>query len=239
MFPFFIYKLLIFMVDEGLIDYLAGFITKKRLNQFYRVLENRTRYITVILEDIYQSQNASAVLRSCECFGIQDVHVIENKNEFTINSEVSLGASKWIDLYRYNQEGWNTPVALNKLRENGYRIIATTPHTNDVLLDDFDVKAGKIALVFGTELTGISDYVKDNADGFLKIPMVGFTESFNISVSASIVLYQLTSRLRNSEINWQLSGDEHKALLLSWLKTSIRKSELIVNKYISNRGTQS
>lgn len=226
------------MIEQGLIDYLSNFVTKKRLNQFKSILRNRTRFITVVLEDIFQSQNASAVLRTCDCFGIQDVHVIENKNEFTDNSEVSLGASKWIDIHNYNKIDNNTSFALNALKEKGYRIIATTPHANDILLDDLDLTAGKIALVFGTELTGVSDYVKKNADGFLKIPMFGFTESFNISVSAAIILYQLTLKLRKMDVDWQISGEEQNELLYRWLKKSIKKSDLIVNKYLNEQNTR-
>ncbi|MCF8358051.1 MAG: RNA methyltransferase [Prolixibacteraceae bacterium] len=221
------------MIDQGLIDYLSAFITHNRLKQFQKIIKNRTRYITVVLEDIYQSQNASAVLRSCECFGIQDVHIIENKNEFTVNTDVSLGASKWIDLYKYNKKDYNTPEAFNALREKGYKIIATSPHINDTLLDDFNLDRGKTALVFGTEITGITGYVEENADGFLKIPIVGFTESFNISVSAAIILHHLSAKLRKANLNWQLNAEEQKELLYNWLTKSIKKSDLIVKEYQS------
>lgn len=237
LFPFFIsyYQNLktFALIDQGLIDYLSAFITQNRLKQFKKIIKKRTRYITVVLEDIYQSQNASAVLRSCECFGIQDVHIIENKNEFTVNTDVSLGASKWVDLYKYNKKYFNTPEALKTLKEKGYRIIATSPHINDTLLDDFDLNGGKTALVFGTEIAGITGYVEENADGFLKIPIVGFTESFNISVSAAIILHHISAKLRKADINWRLNADEQKELLLSWLTKSIKKPDLIIKEYLS------
>ena len=143
------------MTDKGLIEYLSSVITEERYVQIQKVLQNRTRYLTVVLEDIYQSQNASAVLRTCDCFGIQDVHIIENKNEYNINPDVVQGASKWLSLSYYNERENNTLDAINKLKADGYRIVATTPHTNDVNLEEFDINSGKIALVFGTELTGI------------------------------------------------------------------------------------
>ncbi len=222
------------MIDQGLIDYLSAFITQNRLRQFQKIIKNRTRYITVVLEDIYQSQNASAVLRSCECFGIQDVHIIENKNEFTVNTDVSLGASKWIDLFKYNKKSFNTPEAFKALREKGYQIIATSPHVNDTLLDDFNLDRCKTALVFGTEIAGITGYVEENADGFLKIPIVGFTESFNISVSAALILHHLTAKLRKANLTWQLNDEEQNELLYSWLTKSIKKSDLIVKEYLSH-----
>ena len=222
-------------MDKGLIEYLSGFVTENRFKQFVEVLEHRTRYLTVVLEDIYQSQNASAVLRTCDCFGVQDVHIIENRNEYKINPDVALGASKWLSLNYYKQKENNTLDAINTLKRNGYRIVATTPHTNDVNLEDFDLSAGKTALVFGTELTGVSDVVMENADEFMKIPMYGFTESFNISVSAAISLHHLIYKLKNSGIKWHLQQDEADEILLSWLRKSIKKSDVIEKRYLEKR----
>jgi tRNA (guanosine-2'-O-)-methyltransferase len=188
-----------------------------------------------VLEDIYQSQNASAVLRTCDCFGIQDVHIIENKNEYKINPDVALGASKWLSMNYYNKTENNTLDAINKLKADGYRIVATTPHTNDVNLEDFSLSDGKTALVFGTELTGISDIVYENADEFMKIPMYGFTESFNISVSAAVILHHLTYKLRNSDIDWQLEEDESDELLLNWIRSSIKKSKLLEKRFYEEK----
>ena len=221
-------------MDKGLIKYLSEVITENRLKQLGRVLEHRTRYLTVVLEDIYQSQNASAVLRTCDCFGVQDVHIIENRSEYKINPDVALGASKWLSLNYYNKKENNTFDAIQQLKEHGYRIVATTPHTNDVDLEDFDLSAGKTALVFGTELTGVSDVVMENADEFMKIPMYGFTESFNISVSAAISLHHLIYKLKNSDIAWQLLQDEADEILLSWLRKSIKKSDIIEKRYHEN-----
>jgi len=221
------------MNQKKLIEHLSNHVTEERLAQFTKVLSQRTRYITVALEDIYQSQNASAVLRTMDCFGIQDVHVIENRNEYKINPDVTLGSSKWLSINRYNTQQNNTEKAIKLLKEKNYRIVATTPHTNDVELKNFDINRGKIALFFGAEKRGISDTVMNNADEYLKIPMYGFTESYNISVSAAISLYHISSALRNSDIPWQLNEQEKDELLLEWLKKSIKKSELIVKDFLS------
>jgi len=222
-------------MEKGLIEYLASFITSARYEQLKHVLANRTKYLTVVLEDIYQSQNASAVLRTCDCFGIQDVHIIENKNEYKINPDVALGASKWLTLHYYKKNNYNTLDAINILKDDGYRIVATTPHTNDIALEDFDLGRGKTALIFGTELTGISETVEKHADEFLKIPMYGFTESFNISVSAAIILHHLVYKLNRSEIHWKLTPEESAEVLLTWLRKSVKKSELLEKRYFKEK----
>lgn len=222
-------------MKSELINFLKQFTSDNRIEVFDKVIENRTRYISVVLEDIYQSQNASAVLRTSDCFGIQDIHVIENKNKYDINPNVALGSSKWLDLKRYNDTDNNTLEAIQNLRDKGYRIVATTPHKGDVELENFDLNKGKLALFFGTELTGLSDVMIENADEFLKIPMYGFTESFNISVSAAIILHHLTNKLRNSEINWQLTESEKEELKLEWLKKTIKSSSMLIEEFLSKR----
>ncbi|MFO7829186.1 MAG: RNA methyltransferase [Bacteroidales bacterium] len=222
-------------MNAELIDFLQQFVTQQRFDSFNQIVKQRTRYITVVLEDIYQSQNASAVLRTADCFGIQDIHVIENKNEYQINPDVTLGSSKWLNLVKYNTHKHNTLDAINQLKKQGYRIVATTPHINDVNLEDFDLSKGKSALFFGTELNGLSDIMIENADEYLKIPMFGFTESLNISVSAAIILNRLTSKLRNSKIHWQLNENEENEILLDWLKKTIKSSSMLIDKFLSKK----
>ncbi len=223
-------------MQTELFEFLSNHITEKRLALFNRIVENRTKYLTVVLEDIFQPQNASAVLRSCDCFGIQDVHIIENRNDFEVDTEVSLGSSKWVTLHKYNKEKNNSLATIRELKKQGYRIIATTPHTNDQELPDFDITTGKAALVFGSELPGISDIIMNEADEFLKIPMYGFTESFNISVSAAIVLHFLTHKLHNSEVDWKLTEQEKTETKIQWIHRTIKKSDLIEKRFWEERG---
>ncbi len=213
--------------DQALMTFLEEMINEKRLELLDEVMEDRTRYITVVLEDIFQPHNASAVLRTCDCFGIQDVHVIENRNEYSINPDVELGTAQWLDIYKYKQNENNTREALEFLKEKGYRIIATTPHTNDVNLPDFDLEKGKTALLFGTEMKGLSPRAIEMADEYLKIPMHGFAESFNISVSAAIILHSLRSALNRSGINWKLSQEERDLIRLQWARNSVKNSKII------------
>jgi len=217
---------------KQLIQYLSGFATQRRLDTFERVLANRTRYLAVALENVFQGHNASAVLRSMDCFGIQDAHIIENEYEYRVNPDVALGASKWLTLIRHNSLAHNTLAAVSVLRRRGYRIVATTPHSRDVSLPDFNLSAGKAAFFFGTELEGLSDVLMENADEFLRVPMYGFTESFNISVSAALVFYELVRRLRASKINWGLAEEEKQDLRLEWLKQSVRHSDLLIARFM-------
>lgn len=219
-------------MKKRLIDFLAEHITPERNRLFEEMLLLRTSYITVVLEDIFQPQNASAVLRTCDCFGIQNVHVIENRNTFNIDTEVAMGASKWLSINKYSADPNNSLKAIIKLKEQGYRIIATTPHKNDKLLPYFDLSKGKSALVFGSELNGISKIIQNEADEFLKIPMSGFTESFNISVSAAIILYQLTQNLKQLPADiWRLTDKEKEEVKLLWLRRSIKSSDLIEKRF--------
>lgn len=224
------------MSNAEIIEVLSDMVSENRLKTFNEVLDNRTRYITVVLEDLFQSHNASAVIRSCDCSGIQDVHMIENSFKFAENPDVALGSSQWVTKFKYCSEENNTLEAIHHLRNKGYRIIATTPHTNDVLLHDLDLSKGKLALFFGSELPGLSQIVMDNADEFVKIPMYGFTESYNISVSAAICLYDIVNRLRNTEVDWHLSFNEKEELLAQWLKISVKDSDNIIKLIEKRRG---
>lgn len=216
---------------QKLLEFYSDYLTDRRKARFEEVIKYRTRYITVVLEDVFQSHNASAVLRSCDLTGIQDVHAIENRNEYDVNTEIDMGSSKWLNLYRYNQKEHNTLDAFNRLREKGYRIVATTPHKNDFTPDTLPLE-GKFALVFGTELTGLSDIAIEQADEFLRIPMYGFTESYNISVSAALTMFTLSERIRKSNIQWQLSDEERENILLEWSRKSVRSSENLEKEFL-------
>ncbi|WP_457616892.1 TrmH family RNA methyltransferase [Lutibacter sp.] len=226
------------MIDYKLIEYLEQFVTEKRRHLFRNVLDQRTNHFTVAIEDIYQPHNASAVVRSCDIFGIQNVHVIENKYKFHASNRVAKGAQKWLDFTLYNQKNAdNTNTCIESLRQKGYQIIATTPHNDSCLIQDFDITQ-KAAFFFGVEKEGLSKQVMDKADGFLKIPMVGFTESLNISVAAAIILQNVTQRLKLSDINWQLSEIEKDIKYLEWMEKSIKSIQKIKAHYYENIATQ-
>ena len=216
------------MEDQRLLDYLEDFITTERKDRFLQVLEERTKFFTVAMEDVFQLHNTSAVIRSCEVFGIQEAHVIEGRFGKRLDRNIAMGAQQWVDVNRYQ----NTPSCIQALRNNGYQIIATTPLGNAMSIDDFNLDR-KTALFFGTEKEGLSNEVLQAADGLLKIPMFGFTESLNISVSAAILLQHLTSKLRASDLPWPLTAQEKLKLQLDWTKKSIKSIDDILARYYS------
>ncbi len=218
------------MIDIHLLKHLESIITENRKLTFERILQNRTRHFTVVLEDIYQKHNTSAVVRSCDIFGIQDIHIIENKYNSYVSNQVAKGSQKWIDFNEYNTEEYNTDTCIESLRNSGYQLIATTPHNDSCVLKDFDISK-KSAFVFGVEKAGVSEKMMREADGYLKIPMVGFTESLNVSVAAAIILNDLTTRLRDSNVNWQLSESEKNEKRLDWCKKTINNVEQIIERY--------
>ena len=216
------------MVDIEYLAYLEGFLTENRKERFQKVLENRTNHFTIAVEDVFQFHNTSAVMRSCEVFGIQELNVIEERYGKSIDKEIAMGAQKWVDVNRFE----SISACIHNLKDKGYQIIATTPHENDCMLDDFDISKPS-ALFFGTERDGLSEEVLKEADGFLKIPMAGFTESLNISVSAAIIIQNLMSRLHQSEIAWQLSDEEILEKRLAWAKNTIKDIKRIEARYFS------
>lgn len=222
-------------MTKELINYLTQFISETRRAKFDQVLNFRTRHITIALEDLYQPHNASAVLRSCDIFGIQDIHIIENKHAYTVNKDIAMGSPKWLNIHKYRNEENNTLDCINKLKAKGYRIVATSPHKNGYELNDLPVDK-PLALFFGTELTGISDTVREHADEFVAIPMYGFTESFNISVTAALCLHSLVEKLHTTNVDWHLSPAEKEVLTLDWLRKSISKVELIEKDYFAKKG---
>ncbi len=214
------------MIDLDYLAFLEDILTDNRKEKFLKVLENRTKHFTIAVEDVYQMHNTSAVMRSCEVFGIQELNIIEQRFGKRIDKEIALGAQKWVDINRFD----TVDGCISSLRDKGYQIIATTPHENDCLIQDFDISKPS-ALFFGTEKDGLSPEILEKADGFLKIPMVGFTESLNISVSAAITIQNLTNRLRNSDIKWKLSDEEILQKRLDWAKNSIRDIKRIEARY--------
>jgi tRNA (guanosine-2'-O-)-methyltransferase len=216
------------MVDTTYLTFLENILTENRKEKFINVLKNRTSHFTIAVEDVFQMHNTSAVMRSCEVFGIQELNVIEERFGKSINKEIAMGSQKWVDIATFD----SVSNCIDTLRNKGYQIIATTPHEDDCTLDDFDISKPS-ALFFGTEREGLSEEILQKADGFLKIPMVGFTESLNISVSAAIIIQNLTTRLRKSDIDWQLSEEEMLVKRLDWAKKSIKDIKRIEERYYS------
>ena len=218
------------MIDVKLIEHLETYLTPHRKSRFEAVLPERTKHFTVATEDVYQLHNTSAVMRSCDVFGIQELHIVEEQNSKNIDREIAMGAQKWVDLKRYQ----SVNDCILDLKQKGYQIVATTPHQDDCELHDFDVTK-KSCFFFGRETQGLSQAVLNQADSFLKIPMVGFTESLNISVSAAIILQHVTTKLKQTDIPWQLTQNEVLEKRLDWCKKTIKSYDEITERFYENK----
>lgn len=219
-------------MDIQLFNYLQSLLTDRRRALFKEVLAQRTRHFTVVTEDVYQLHNTSAVMRSCDVFGIQDLHVVEEKYGKRIDREIAMGAQKWVNLFRYD----TIKGCIASLRKQGYQIIATTPHDESTLLHEFDVTK-KSAFFFGKENDGLSDLVLQEADGVLKIPMYGFTESLNISVSAAIILQEVVTRMRIENVPWALSDAEKLEIEMAWTQKTIKSTPEIIERYYKDKNS--
>ncbi|WP_375253409.1 TrmH family RNA methyltransferase [Dokdonia donghaensis] len=218
-------------MDQDLLTYLQSFLTERRVALFDKVLRERTTHFTVAVEDVYQLHNTSAVIRSCESFGVQELHVIEEVNAKRIDREIAMGAQKWVDVARHN----SASSCIKSLREQGYKIVATSPHKDAHRLEEFDVTE-KAAIFFGRETEGLSELVMEEADDFIYIPMVGFTESLNISVSAAITLQHIMTKLKSSAVDWRFSEQELFDKKLAWTRKMIKDVERIEQRYLDVRG---
>ena len=219
------------MSEIKALEFLQRFMTEERVETFKNVLEQRTKHFTVVVEDVYQSHNASAIIRTCDIFGIQEMYSTSRLHPFNVSSLVAKGADRWVDVHKFNRpDSDNTQEAIDAMREKGYQIIATSPHYGSTTPTDFDISKPS-ALFFGAEKEGLSKNIIDQADGYIKIPMYGFTESLNISVSAAIILQTLTQKLRDSNINWHLTEEEKLSLEFKWAKKSVKDSKTILEKF--------
>lgn len=218
--------------ERMLLQHFEKFISENRKSIIQKVLSQRTRYVTVVLEDIFQSQNSSAVIRTCECMGLQDIHIIENTTKYFVNTRVLKGANKWMNLLRYrDMDVNNTAKCFSDLRAHGYKIYTADPSEDGVSIHELSLQE-PCAIVFGNELNGATNYALENCDQKIKIPMYGFTESLNISVSVAICLSSLITKLREKTFDYGLSVEERELLTLKWYRKIVRRSDLIEREYM-------
>lgn len=207
-------------------DYMSGFLTGERIQTLRRTLAMRTRYMTILTENTFHPQNASALVRHCEAFGVQDLHTVETMCRFDPSVNIVRGTDKWIDIIRHD----STEEAIASLKASGYRIVATTPHRESCTPETFDVEKGRFCLVFGTEHAGVSPQIISAADEFLRIPMCGMVESLNVSASAAILIYMLSQRMRLSDVAWRLSEAECSEVMFRWVMSSVRDARRILER---------
>lgn len=221
-------------VTQQAIDYLAQFVTAHRQRRIEEVLRWRTRHLTVMLEDVYQPHNASAVLRTCEIFGVQDVHIVERENKFRPNRDIALGAPQWLTLHRYRdgKKRSGTAQGFQALRAGGYHVAAMTLQEDSMPLASLPLEQ-PLALCFGTEEDGLSAEAHDLADSLVHLPMYGFTQSFNISVTVALALQTLVQQLHRSDVDWSLSQQERLELKLEWLTQTVPRGDIVLRNYLA------
>ena len=208
------------------IEYLAEFMLPERLATLRRAIDSRTKYMTLLAENMFHPQNASALVRHCEAFGVQSMHTVQTLCKFNPNVDIVRGTDKWIDIYHHR----STAEALAHLKSEGYRIIATTPHKQSCTPESFDVTKGKFAIVMGTEKTGISEEVMAAADEFLRIPMCGMVESLNVSACAAIIVYMLSERMRHEVEDWKMTEEEQIRTLHHWLVDTVKDAKALLKR---------
>ncbi len=216
-------------------ELMRPFLTRERINTLKKALALRTRHITVVLDDIYHPHNISAVVRSCEAFGIQDLHVLQVENPFKPNKGVTKGSQQWITFHRHT----SIEACVQALRDRGYMLLGADPPSKgypSLPVDQVEVDR-PVALVFGREKEGLHQELRDMCDGLFHIPMRGLTESFNISVTVAITLYVLRTKLDQLPRNiWELSHEEQADLLDDWSVKSVRKGPEVLREIKARSG---
>lgn len=217
--------------QKEILEYFQTFLSDHKITLFDKRVKDRTKHFTLVLEDLFHPHNASAILRTCDCMGFQDVHIIENNHEFKNERDISLGSNKWLTIHKYNDFDTSSPTCINQLKEKGYKIAVLSPHHEDVSINDYPLD-NKTAFILGAEKSGLTEYSIENADYHINIPMYGFTESYNVSVTAALTMYDLVNRMRKSNLHWQLDEKEQWETKLAWTLRTIQSSSDIVKLFV-------
>ncbi len=215
-------------VNDQILAKYYEVISESKQIMFDRIAAERTNYLTVVMENIMKDHNASAILRTCDCFGIQQLHTLEKGVKYEIQREIARGAENWVDLKSFHGE---EPVknCFKELKSKGYRIITTSPHA-DKSIHEIDLST-PIALVFGTERDGVSEEAVNSSDELVSIPMYGFTESFNVSVSAALILNVLRHRLSKEDFTWKLNQAEQTEIKIKWCERIVKEGPRVTKEF--------
>ncbi len=217
-------------MNVRLYEILTEHLSERKRKLFDTIAENRTKYITLVMEDLHQAQNTSAIQRSAESWGLQDLYVVENNHPFTHHRRIARGAYDWMNVHRFNDQVNNTEACFRNLKEKGYQIVVTALHEKTISLYDVDLSK-KTAIVMGTELTGASQTALELADVYMKIPTYGFTESLNVGAASAVIIQHLVEKIRTENRPWQLSEKEKLELKIQWARKSIYWSQYLVDMW--------
>jgi tRNA (guanosine-2'-O-)-methyltransferase len=203
--------------SEVICRVLEPMLTAERIARIDAVLAARLASVATVVEDTYDPHNAAATIRTTEALGLQDLHVIEPHLRFSATKGVTRGAHRWIDLHRWPA----AESAVGHLRSSGFRVYATAPDAK-VSVEDVDV-SGPLAILFGNEHEGLSPAAIAACDASITVPMFGFTESYNLSVTVGLAMSRLATRRR---AHLGRTGDldlaRHARLRARWFALRIR-----------------
>src|SRR5688572_15461143 len=201
---------------------LEPLLTDERRARIDTVLSERTRAVVPVLDGLYDPHNVAAVLRSADAFGAQEVHIIEGEEPLLASQRVTQGADRWLDVVRHR----DPRACVRGLKERGYAVYAAM--MDGTLEPDALAAIPRVALVFGSEHTGVSDAVLEQCDGRYTIPMRGFSQSLNVSVAAALTLYSAT-RGRGGDL-----GDaERESLRARFMWLSVDEARAIVAEHLA------
>ncbi|OGK62305.1 hypothetical protein A2334_02230 [Candidatus Roizmanbacteria bacterium RIFOXYB2_FULL_38_10] len=196
-------------------------ISEERKKRFQEVTSHRLQDV-IVLENIHDPHNALAAVRNCDAFGIQTAHIIfETEKIFNpkeLGKVTSSSANKWVDTICWEK----TSECITALKKQGFHIISTILDPKAKQPSKIDLNDSKNAIVFGNEGFGISETAKIMADELVYIPMCGFVDSINLSVTVGIMLYEL-SRQRKETDTFYLSQEDQNSLLKKWIDVEIKK----------------
>jgi tRNA (guanosine-2'-O-)-methyltransferase len=215
------------MQNQEIFHYLQQFLTEERLQKINFFAPESSDFVLPVMEDIFQFRNAAAIVRSVEACGFHKIVAMESENVFNPNLRVTKGAETWVEVEKLP----HSLDSIKKIKNRGYKIVAVSPEKNATLLPDFSISE-PVALVFGTEKEGVTEEILDFADETLAIPMYGFTRSFNVSVAASICMYELKQKLLKSGIDYKLSEEKMWQMKVRWAVNSLASGEQILAKYL-------
>lgn len=211
-------------------EYLKQFLTEERLAKIEHFSQESSDFVLPVVEDVYQFRNAAAIVRSVEACGFHKVVALQEEYSFEPNLRVTKGADTWVEVEKLprNMESFQN------IKDRGYKIVVVSLENNAKMLPEYEITE-PIALVFGTEMEGVSQEILDFADETLAIPMYGFTRSFNVSVAASICMYELKQKLIKSDIDYKLSEEKLLRMKILWAVNSMRSGQQIFEKYLREK----
>ncbi|KAK4535224.1 hypothetical protein CDCA_CDCA04G1249 [Cyanidium caldarium] len=216
-----------------MLEVLRQSIKPERLIRLESVLMNRCGSVTLLLENLFDAHNGAAVLRTCECFGVQYVHVLESIETFQhartdrlTRRGITMASDQWLRIYR----SYDIDECIARLRVGGYTLVGTAlgdARSESILRVDFEAM-DKVCIVLGNEERGLSAAMRARCDRLVHIPMVGFSQSLNVSVSAACILYQL---YQSGRIRPDLRGEEMRDLYTRWIVRANRNAKHLIAKH--------